>query len=464
MKRPGFVPALPQPAWVVLSGDFISAVGSGLTLPLLFIYAHRIRDLSYGTAGLVVSMIALASLIGNPLGGTMADRWSPRRTLMIGLVINAAGSLALALARNEVELFGAAAITGLGASIIWPAQDALLASLTSPAMRSAVFSVRHACLNAGLGIGSLGAAIVISVSRPGTFMVAFLIDAASFLVYLPILARLSEPTLAVRPGDLGPQDELRTPALVSSAEGESAGDGESPGEGAQESSGPAPVSWRQVLRDSVFVRVWVLAAILMIVSFGQFSASFQGFAARPGGIGTHGLALAEAANCVAVVLAQLFVLKRLGGRRRTTGLALAATAWGISWILVAVAGHFGGGAVALAGFILAAVVFAIGECLMSPTLPPIVNDMAPSGASGRYNGLLAMAFTVGFLIGPASGGAALGAGWGAWLFVLLAGVCGGGALGALWLGRVVPAAANLTPEEDPPPGEPDAVLEPAPAT
>jgi hypothetical protein len=40
LRRPGFVPALPQPAWVVLSGDFISAVGSGLTLPLLFIYAH----------------------------------------------------------------------------------------------------------------------------------------------------------------------------------------------------------------------------------------------------------------------------------------------------------------------------------------------------------------------------------------------------------------------------------------
>ena len=193
LRRPGFVPALPQPAWVVLSGDFLSAVGSGLTLPLLFIYAHRIRDLSYGTAGLVVATIALLSLAGNPLGGAMADRWSPRRALMIGLVINAAGSVALAFARNEAELFGATAIVGLGASIIWPAQDALLASLTGPAQRSAVFSVRHACLNAGLGIGSLGAALVISVAQPGTFMAVFLADAASFLIYLPILARLRTP-------------------------------------------------------------------------------------------------------------------------------------------------------------------------------------------------------------------------------------------------------------------------------
>ncbi|HEX9622730.1 MAG TPA: MFS transporter [Streptosporangiaceae bacterium] len=448
MRRPDFVPALPPPAWVVLSGDFISAVGSGLTLPLLFIYAHRIRDLSYGTSGLVVAMIAVASLIGNPLGGAMADRWSPRRTLMVGLVINAAGAVALALARNEAELFGATAIVGLGASIIWPAQDALLASLTGPAERSAVFSVRHACLNAGLGIGSLGAAIVISVSQPGTFMVVYLADAASFLIYLPILAR------------------LRTPG---SPVGESSGDGESPGEAEPESSGPGSgvdrgspplastaAGWRQVLRDSVLVRVWVLAAILMIVSFGQFNSSFQGFAARPGGIGTHGLALAEAANCVTVVLAQLFVLKWLGGRRRTTGLALAAAAWAISWALVAVAGHLGGGA-ALAGFILAAVVFSIGECLMAPTLPAIVNDIAPPGAAGRYNGSLALAFTVGFLVGPATGGAALGAGLGVELFVVLAGICAAGAVGALWLGRVVPAGANLVPKEER--GEGESVLE-----
>ncbi len=158
----------------------------------------------------------------------MADRWSPRRALMAGLVINAAGAVALALARNEAELFGATAIVGLGASIIWPAQDALLASLTGADQRSAVFSVRHWCLNAGLGIGSLGAAIVISVSQPGTFMAVYLADAASFLIYLPILARLRVP---------------------GSPAGESAGRQREP-----ESSGPQAAGWRQVLRDSVLVR------------------------------------------------------------------------------------------------------------------------------------------------------------------------------------------------------------------
>ena len=56
-RRQGLVPALPRPAWVVLAGGFVSAVGSGLTLPFLFIYADRVRGLTDGVAGLVVATL-----------------------------------------------------------------------------------------------------------------------------------------------------------------------------------------------------------------------------------------------------------------------------------------------------------------------------------------------------------------------------------------------------------------------
>src|SRR6266851_8766669 len=242
-RRPGLLPALPRPAWVVLGGDFVSAVGSGLTLPCLFIYAHRVRDLSYGTAGLVVATIALASLAGNPLGGAVADRWTPRRALMAGLVVAAAGSAALALAHTAAALFGAAGLLGLGASVIWPAQDALLASLAGPAGLSAVFSVRHACLNAGLGLGALGAAAVVSVTHPATFTVVYLADAASFLAFLPVLARL-------RPGAPPASERPRV--------------AEPP------PASPQRTGFRQVLRDKAFRRVWALTALLVTISFGQF--------------------------------------------------------------------------------------------------------------------------------------------------------------------------------------------------
>jgi len=408
--RPALIPPLPRAAWAVLGGDFISAVGSGLTLPYLFVYAHQVRHLSDGTAGLVVASVALASLAGNPLGGALADRWTARRAVIAGLAVAAGGSVALAFARSAAGLFGAACLLGLGVSVIWPAQDALLAGVAGPAGRSAVFSVRHATLNAGLGLGAVAAAAVVSVAHPGTFSAVYLADACSFLAVIPVLAR-------VRLADGGRQPEPGTSEPRSQAGG-----------------------YRQVLRDKAFVRVWVLTALIVTVSFGQFQSSFPGYATRPGGISTHALGLAFAADTLTVVVAQLFVLRWLAGRRRTTGVALAATAWAASWAVVIAGGRLGGGAAAAAAFVIAMVIFAVGETLFSPTMPAIINDLAPPEAAGRYNGLGVLAFTTGFLIGPVAGSAALAAGPG--LFAVLIVACLGAAAAALRLSRHLPPAVN----------------------
>ena len=228
-RRPALIPALPRPAWVVLGGDFLSAIGSGLTLPCLFVYAHQVRHLGDSTSGLVVAAIALASVAGNPLGGALADRLTARRAVMAGLVVSAAGSVALALARSVPELFGAACLFGLGVSVTWPAQDALLSSVAGPVGRSAVFSVRHTSYNAGMGIGALVAASVVSVAHPGTFTAVYLADAASYLAFIPVLARLRQQERAGVPPE----------------------------------AAPPPGSFRQVLRDKAFRRVWVLLAVIL---------------------------------------------------------------------------------------------------------------------------------------------------------------------------------------------------------
>jgi len=343
--------------------------------------------------------------------------------LIAGLATAAGGSAALALASTAAGLFPAAGLLGLGVSVIWPAQDALLAGLAGPAGRPAVFAVRHATFNAGLGLGALAAAVVVSTARPFSFTAVYLADAATFLAFIPVLARLRAAASQHPPRE--------TPAP-------------SPPAGAPR---PRP-RFRHVLADKAFVRVWVLTAVLVTISFGQSQSSFTGYATRPGGIGPHGLALAFAANTLTVVFAQLLILRWLAGRRRTTAIALAAATWAASWVVVIAAGHLGGGTAAEAAFAGAMIIFALGECLLSPTLPAIINDVAPPGAAGRYNGLGALAYTTGFLIGPVVGGAALGAGWGTALFAILAAACAAAATAAFGLRRHLPASANHIPGPD----------------
>lgn len=140
------VSGLPRAAWVVLGGDALSALGSGLTLPFLVVYLHQARGLELALAGLALACIAGAGLAANPLGGWLGDRLGPRTAFVAGLVVAAAGSLAVAGVRAPWQAIAAAALLGTGAGLSLPALDALLASVVAPQRRADAFGARHATL------------------------------------------------------------------------------------------------------------------------------------------------------------------------------------------------------------------------------------------------------------------------------------------------------------------------------
>ena len=53
-------------------------------------------------------------------------------------------------------------------------------------------------------------------------------------------------------------------------------------------------------------------------------------------------------------------------------------------------------------------VFALGETLMQPTIPALVNDLAPDHLRGRYNALSSGAFSLAAIVAPAIAGWLIG--------------------------------------------------------
>ena len=53
-------------------------------------------------------------------------------------------------------------------------------------------------------------------------------------------------------------------------------------------------------------------------------------------------------------------------------------------------------------------VFALGETLLQPTIPALVNDLAPDHLRGRYNALSSAAFQLAAIIAPPISGALVG--------------------------------------------------------
>jgi len=113
-------------------------------------------------------------------------------------------------------------------------------------------------------------------------------------------------------------------------------------------------------------------------------------------------------------------------------------------------------------FVAAMVLFALGDTLLSPSVPAIVNDIAPEPLRGRYNGGYTLAWTGGFIAGPAAAGLALAAGQGQVLFAGLTGALCLAALAAWRLERHLPPTANRVAPVTLPASRPMERAEPAP--
>ena len=88
--------------------------------PLLPYYAERL-DLSKSAAGVLTAAYPAGTLVGSLPGGWLAARFGVRPTLLLGLGLLSASSLAFGLADNVVLLDSARFVQGLGGAASWAA-------------------------------------------------------------------------------------------------------------------------------------------------------------------------------------------------------------------------------------------------------------------------------------------------------------------------------------------------------
>ena len=403
----GYIPSLPRSAWRILTYDAVSAVGGGMVLPFLIIYLTRVRGLELDVAGLAIATVAGAGLLAGPLSGVVTDQAGARVALIAALGISAAGALALIGVRETWHAFAACALFGAGEAAFWPAMQTLLAGAVDEQQRGVVFSVHYATINVGIGIGGILGGFIADIERPESFELLYLLDALTFLPFIVVL--LSMRSMGARV-ERTPDEERGT--------------------------------YRAVLKDRVFLRIWGLMAFLVCIGYAQVESAFPAFAIGEGGLSTRGLGVAFAVNTSVVVLAQFVVLKWTDGMRRTRGLVVLTGLWAVYWTMTLVAAEQTGW-LSPATFSLAFAFFALGETLVSPTIGTMVIDIAPVHMRGRYTAVHTMSWTVGSIVGPAAAGLFLDRGLGRAFIIGLIASCGLAALASLRLERHVPTSANL---------------------
>lgn len=408
--------ALPasREARLLLLGTLFSAIGRGLTLPFLFIYLTKVRDLDGSTVGLLVGWMGAVSLLLAPVAGSLIDRVGARYVLIPLQFVAASGSLLLAFADSAWIAFAALTVLAIGFSGMFSGHTTILAGLVTPEERQRTFGLSFTLLNLGIGTGGLIAGIFVDESRLSTFQALYFGDAASFLVPSAILLYLRHV------GHRVAKDPV-------SDEGAAAPKG----------------GYLQVLRDGAFVQFFLFALVLTVVGYAQIEIGFTAFAVNVAEVSARVVSLSFAANTLVIVVLQLFVLRWLEGRSRTRALSVVALIFGLSWVVLGGAGLAGAAgitAIAIAGVILCSMIFALGETLMSPVMPAITNALATDELRGRYNAMASMVWGISGVIGPVAAGPLIGNGLSTvWLLSAIAGCMVASVLALRLRHRLTPA-------------------------
>ncbi|MFF7249460.1 MFS transporter [Embleya sp. NPDC008237] len=368
-------------------GNALSAFGSGFTVPFLFVYVTRVRNLSAGQAGLMFSVLAIAALCALPMVGPAIDRRGPRPVVAVGSVVAALGALTLGLARGEALVMAGAALLGAGVAAIQPALATMIVRCTTALTRARAFALQFTFNNLGLGIGGLIGGMIVDPSRPASFTLLFAVETAMFLVLGAVCGTVRLPAIPAAPA------------------------GTAPGSG-----------FRHLVKNRAMVRLCVVGAVIFFTCYGQFESGLAAFATEVSRISPSMLGVALAANTAVIVLGQLTVLRITQRRRRSTVIAATGLVWLLAWIVTALSGLVHDDKVAAAVTIIATyALLGVGESLLAPTLGPMVADLAPAHLLGQYNAAQSLVKQLAMAAGPAFAGVMVGAGlYGPYLAVLMA--------------------------------------------
>ncbi len=353
-------------------GNALSAFGLGFTVPYLYVYVAQVRGLGAMTAALVLAVFAVAALIVLPFAGRAIVRRGPLPVLLAALVTAAIGALSLGLASNATTVLLSAAALGAGQAVMQPALATMIVDCSSAETRSRAFATQFFLQNLGLGVGGLIGGHLVDATRVSSFTLLFAIEAAMFLSLVVVMVTVRMP---------------HSPRI-----------GDAP-------AGSAKSNWKQLLSNRAMVQLCVLGFVLFFACYGQFESGLSAYGVEAAGISTSALGTALAANTGMIVVAQFVVLRFVERRRRSRVIAGVGLIWAVAWVAAGYAGlGHGSQTMATAAFISTYALFGLGEAMLSPTVAPLVADLAPNGLAGQYNSAFALVKQLALALGPAVGG------------------------------------------------------------
>jgi MFS family permease len=195
MASASFAPIRHRSFALSLVSSFVSSTGTWMQTVALGVY---LTETTHNPVWLGLLTVAAwtPALIGSPLGGVVAERWSRQRWIQANNMVMALTASILATAALTHHLtprlsLYLALVEGLCSSASWSAWNSLLPDLVDRDEVLAAVSLSSAQFNLGRIIGPMLAGVALAFGSPG---LCFALNAASFIFVVIVFAFVRSPS------------------------------------------------------------------------------------------------------------------------------------------------------------------------------------------------------------------------------------------------------------------------------
>jgi MFS family permease len=304
----------------------------------------------------------MSGVIGNILGGAMADKFGRKTNMIFGLIASATSTLLMVVVKNIVVLYFATAIVGIFEDIAGPAREAMIADLVPEKQRADAYGMFRIVSNLSVAIGPAIGGFMSSRSFETLFYVDVVI---SLLVAVFVVLFLPETR---------PQSKQKS-------------------EGKESTLRETLQGYGLVLKDKVFI-AFIFVSILSVMMSFNMQSSLSVYLVNYRGLTSEQFGYILSLNASMVVLLQMFFNRLTAGWKPMLAIAFGNVLCVIGFSMYGFVGSFE----------MAMVIITIGEMIYAPKEQMLIANFAPEHMRGRYLGISSFAWIIPVAFGPLGAG------------------------------------------------------------
>ena len=346
--------------------SFIDMVGGSLIFPFFSLYMTQKFNVGMTEVGTMFLVWALTSgVIGNTLGGALADQFGRKTNIIFGLVASAVSALLMVVINDLVLFYVAIAVVGIFQDISGPAHNAMIADLVPEELRNEAYGMFRIVFNLSAAIGPAIGGFMATRSFVSLFYADVLISliAAAFVFFL-----LPETKPVFAPAEQHTEETLKDTFK----------------------------GYGQVLKDKLFIG-FMLVSMLSVLMYFNMNSSLSVFLVNHRGVSPEQFGYILSLNAAMVVLMQLFFTRITSKWKPMLAIAFGNFLYVIGFTMYGFVNTY-------FMFLVAMVIITIGEMIYAPKEQTLVANFAPVHMRGRYMAIRGFSWIIPTAIGPLGAG------------------------------------------------------------